>query len=99
VPELAPIVAFEHHIQADGGGYPKVPGGWRVNLGSAITQVADVYDALRSNRPYRAGLPRERIAEIMTRDAGTVFDRTLVGIFLDRVMPRTIDATAQAHVA
>lgn len=99
VPELAPIVAYEHHVQADGGGYPQVPAGWRVNVASAITQVADVYDALRSNRPYRAGLPRERIAEIMMRDAGTVFDRTLVGVFLDRVMPRTVDATVPARVA
>ena len=55
LPELAAIVAFEHHLQFDGGGYPAVPAGWKTHIGSEITHVADVYDALRSDRPYRAG--------------------------------------------
>jgi HD-GYP domain-containing protein (c-di-GMP phosphodiesterase class II) len=42
VPELAVIVAFEHHIKCDGGGYPVVPKSWKPNLASAITQVADI---------------------------------------------------------
>jgi HD-GYP domain-containing protein (c-di-GMP phosphodiesterase class II) len=91
VPELAVLVAYEHHVQFDGGGYPTLPRGWRVNLASAITQIADVYDALRSNRPYRQGLGRNRIEEIMRRDAGTVFHPDLVAAFFDVVVPRTAD--------
>lgn len=96
VPELAVIVAYEHHMHHDGGGYPHPPRPWKMNLASELTHIADVFDALRSNRPYRAGMPRERIAEIMRRDAGTVFDPTLVGIFLDVIVPRTADTALAA---
>jgi putative nucleotidyltransferase with HDIG domain len=89
VPELAVTVAFEHHLQYDGGGYPAVPRGWKVNLASEITHIADVFDALRSNRPYRAALTRDRIAEMMMKDAGTVFDPDLVRTFLHDVVPHT----------
>jgi HD-GYP domain-containing protein (c-di-GMP phosphodiesterase class II) len=99
VPELAAIVAFEHHMHVDGtGGYPMPPRPWTMNLASEMTHIADVFDALRSNRPYRAGLPRDRIAAIMRRDAGTVFDPTLVGIFLDTVAPRAANADTAAVV-
>jgi len=91
VPDLAVLVAYEHHVQFDGGGYPALPRGWKVNLASAITQIADVYDALRSNRPYRQGLPRNRIEEIMRRDAGTVFHPDLIAAFFDLVVPRAAD--------
>jgi putative nucleotidyltransferase with HDIG domain len=89
VPELAVLVAYEHHVQFDGGGYPTIPRGWKISLASSITQVADVYDALRSNRPYRAGLSGDRIEEMMRRDAGTVFHPELVKAFFDQVVPRT----------
>lgn len=92
VPQLAITVAFEHHLQYDGGGYPTVPKGWKMNLASEITHIADVFDALRSNRPYRAALQRERIVEIMMRDAGTVFDPGLVRTFFDLVVPRASEA-------
>ena len=92
VPQLAVTVAFEHHLQYDGGGYPTVPKGWKMNLASEITHIADVFDALRSNRPYRSALPRERIVAIMMRDAGTVFDPGLVRTFFDLVVPRASEA-------
>ena len=88
VPELAVTVAFEHHIHHDGGGYPSVPRGWQVNVASEMTHIADVFDALRSHRPYRAGLPLERAAQIMLGDAGTVFSPTLLQTFFETVAPR-----------
>lgn len=88
VPELAVVVAYEHHVRFDGGGYPKVPKGWRLNLASRICQIADVYDALRTDRPYRAGMPPEKILKIMKGDAGTYFDPELLNVFLEKVMPR-----------
>jgi HD-GYP domain-containing protein (c-di-GMP phosphodiesterase class II) len=87
VPELAVVVAYEHHIRFDGGGYPAVPRGWKTNLASALTQIADVYDALRSDRPYRKGLDRERIRKMMTADAGTHFDPELLEAFFAHVVP------------
>ncbi len=89
VPALAVAVAYEHHLQADGGGYPSVPSGWRPNLASEMTHVADVYDALRSNRPYRAGLDHVKVVETMRRDRGTVFPSRLLDLFLSVVVPRT----------
>ena len=89
--DLAVAVAYEHHLQYDGGGYPSVPKHWKVNLASEITHVADVFDALRTHRPYRAALSRDRIAAMMTRDAGTVFDPALIDRFFEVVVPRAVD--------
>ncbi|MCL4845387.1 MAG: HD domain-containing protein [Acidobacteria bacterium] len=89
IPELAAIVAFEHHIQYDGGGYPAVPAGWKTNLASAITMVADVYDALRSDRPYRQGLEAAEIRDIMMKESGTMFAPGLLEAFFGHVVPRT----------
>ncbi len=89
VPQLAVIVAYEHHLQADGGGYPSVPSGWRINPASEMTHVADVYDALRTHRPYRSGMEHATIIETMQRDRGTVFSDALLDAFLTRVVPRT----------
>lgn len=94
VPELAAIVAFEHHIQYDGGGYPAVPPGWKVNLASAITTVADVYDALRSDRPYRRGLDPDEVRDLMRKESGTMFAPALLDVFFDQVVPRTVLAGA-----
>ncbi len=100
VSDLSVVVAYEHHIQFDGGGYPSVPRGWKLNLASAITTIADVYDALRSDRPYRRGLEGDGIKGIMTNDAGTVFEPALVRIFFERVVPRTIVAPREVgHTA
>ena len=89
VPDVVPVVAFEHHIHLDGSGYPHVRRGWRISLASQIVQVADVYDALRTNRPYRAALSREDAFDIMTRDAGVRFDAALLDLFFQRVAMRT----------
>jgi HD-GYP domain-containing protein (c-di-GMP phosphodiesterase class II) len=87
-PPLAVIVAFEHHLDDNGGGYPAVPPTWKIHLASAITHIVDVYDALRSNRPYRKGLAPEVVADMMLADAGTVFDKALLQAFFERVAPR-----------
>jgi HD-GYP domain-containing protein (c-di-GMP phosphodiesterase class II) len=90
VPDLATIVAFEHHIRFDGGGYPWVPRSWKVNLASRIIQLADVFDALRTHRPYRPGMPLEKVVSIMKGDAGTYFDPDLLRIFLEHVISRGV---------
>ena len=59
MPALAPIVAFEHHLRQDLSGYPENIGHRKLNLCTQIVSIADVFDALRSNRVYREGL-RER---------------------------------------
>jgi len=99
VPDLAPIVAYEHHIRADGSGYPKVPPGWKLNLASRIVQLADVFDALRTDRPYRRGLPVPKIAEMMRNDVGTFFDADLLDVFFQSVVSRRIPDTPAGPAA
>lgn len=89
VPQIAPIVAYEHHIRTDGGGYPKPPRGWKLNLASRIVQVADVFDALRSHRPYRPALPLSDIFEIMWKDRAA-FDIDLLNVFFQFLAIRGI---------
>lgn len=52
-PTLAPIVAFEHHLRLDGSGYPNGVTRPSLNLATMLRSIADVYDAMRSQRKYQ----------------------------------------------
>src|SRR5581483_8706154 len=65
VPDVAPIVAFEHHANLDGTGYPNLGRLARPHLASQIVHVADVFDALRTNRPYRAAMEPAKARAIL----------------------------------
>jgi putative nucleotidyltransferase with HDIG domain len=98
VPDVAPIVAMEHHANVDGTGYPNLRRVGRPHLASQIVHVADVFDALRTNRPYRAAMDDAKVRSILMEGAGKAFDASLVDLFLDRVVspkasgPRRISA-------
>ena len=88
MPALAPIVAFEHHLKQDLSGYPENIGHRDLNLCTMIVSISDVFDALRSNRPYREGLASARIKTIMGKQGDPAFNQillrrfvTLVGLF------------------
>jgi putative nucleotidyltransferase with HDIG domain len=80
--ELPMIVAFEHHIKYDRSGYPKVRTREPLHVASHMTQIADVYDALRSHRPYRASIEQERTLSIMKEGRGTEFEPRLFDDFV-----------------
>ncbi len=82
-PALAPVVAFEHHLKQDLSGYPENIGSRKLNLCTMVVSVVDVFDALRSNRAYRAGLATDRIRHIMGQQDGTAFNRTLLRRFVN----------------
>jgi HD-GYP domain-containing protein (c-di-GMP phosphodiesterase class II) len=82
IPQLAVIVAYEHHMQYDFSGYPKVPHDWRQNICSQITTISDYFDALRTKRIYRDALENEIIAEHMMRLSGISFNPALANNFL-----------------
>jgi HD-GYP domain-containing protein (c-di-GMP phosphodiesterase class II) len=88
-------VAYEHHVRADGGGYPRLPRRWRLSLASRIVQVADVFDALRTHRPYRPALAVEDVSAVMRKDVGVFFDADLLDVFFSRVVGRGVPAPAQ----
>ena len=83
MPALAPVVAFEHHLRQDLSGYPENIGHRDLNLCTQIVSIADVYDALRSNRIYRDGLPSERIRAIMTQKENPAFNTPLLRRFIN----------------
>ncbi|MEZ6243383.1 MAG: HD domain-containing protein [Phycisphaerales bacterium] len=94
LPPVAISVAYEHHMMLDGGGYPTPPPGWRVGLASQLVHIADVFDALRTDRPYRAALPVEQAVEVLQEQSGVAFDAQLLDVFVQEVVAR--DATSRA---
>jgi len=82
-PALAPIVAFEHHLKQDLSGYPENVGHRKLNLCTMVVSIADVFDALRSNRPYREGLATTRIRAIMAQKDNPQFNRVLLRQFVN----------------
>jgi putative nucleotidyltransferase with HDIG domain len=77
-----------HHESMDGRGYPRGLKGEQIPLAARIVKIADVYDALRTDRPYRKGMPPQKVHQILFDGAGTELDRMLVAIFLTRTVPR-----------
>ena len=71
--DLGPV-AGSHHEKLDGRGYPDRLTGEEIGLNTRIVTVADVFDALSAERPYRAAMPIPRALAIMDEDAGTAFD-------------------------
>jgi putative nucleotidyltransferase with HDIG domain len=76
-------VVLHHHEYYDGSGYPDGLKGEGIDLGARIFTVADHYDALISDRPYRAGLPREKVISFIKEDSGNKYDPKVVKAFLE----------------
>ena len=81
-PALAPVVAFEHHLRIDGTGYPDGVSRPNLNLATMLCGIADVYDAMRSQRKYQQAFPSERILAVLQRNDGKQFDQNLVRRFV-----------------
>jgi putative nucleotidyltransferase with HDIG domain len=82
IPPLAPIVAFEHHLRLDGSGYPDGVVRNKLNLATMLCGIADVYDAMRSQRSYQQSFPSERVLLVLQRNDGAQFDQNLVRRFV-----------------
>jgi putative nucleotidyltransferase with HDIG domain len=81
IPALAPVVAFEHHLRLDGSGYPAPVSRRDLNLATRLCSIADVYDAMRSQRAYQGSFPTDRIMAVLRRRDGQHFDEHLVRRF------------------
>jgi HD-GYP domain-containing protein (c-di-GMP phosphodiesterase class II) len=76
------IVIRHHHERWDGSGYPDGLRGADIPIGARIVAVADVYDALTSDRPYRPALPPARALAVLEDEAGRTLDEDVVATFL-----------------
>jgi putative nucleotidyltransferase with HDIG domain len=85
VPTLAPIVAFEHHLRLDGSGYPRGAARSALNIGTMLCSIADVYDAMRTERRYQQAFPTDRILAVLKANEGCQFDRHLVRRFVQLI--------------
>jgi putative nucleotidyltransferase with HDIG domain len=83
--ELAAIVAHEHHIMLNGGGYPGFLYERACHRASHLVHVCDVFDALRTNRPYRHAWPLEDVLRYLEEHAGTMFDPDIVQPFTSMI--------------
>jgi putative nucleotidyltransferase with HDIG domain len=92
MPSLAAVVAFEHHLKHDGSGYPE---GVRrpLNACTSLVAISDVFDALRGDRPYRAGLTADRIHALMSNQRRGAFHGPLLQHFAT-MMTRNRDEMA-----
>ncbi len=86
IPELAKVATIirHHHERVDGQGYPDGLAGDAIPLLSRILTIADAFDAMTSDRPYRKRMPVEQALTELARQAGSQFDPLLVEIFTNR---------------
>lgn len=83
--QAASIVAYYHHEKYDGSGYPRGLKGEDIHIYGRITAIADVFDALGSDRVYKKAWEDERIFELFRDQRGKHFDPKLVDLFFDNL--------------
>jgi HD-GYP domain-containing protein (c-di-GMP phosphodiesterase class II) len=83
--DLAAVVAYEHHIMLNGGGYPRFRFPRPCHPAGNLVHVCDVYDALRTRRPYRDAWPAEDALRYVEGRGGMEFDPEIVRSFVAMV--------------
>jgi diguanylate cyclase (GGDEF)-like protein len=81
--DVAATIALTHHERFDGTGYPHGLAGEEIPLEGRIAAVADVFDAITSNRVYRPALPLDEAIAVMCEGRGTHFDPLVLDLFLE----------------
>lgn len=87
---LARSIAITHHEKWDGSGYPNGLKGYDIPLEGRIAAIADVFDALTSERPYKKAWTVEEAVELLKEQSGKHFDPELVEIFIQE-LPKILD--------
>ncbi len=76
-------IVFAHHERCDGSGYPRGLKTRAIPVGARIFAVADTFDAMTSDRPYRRALPFKASREVIERGAGKLYDPQVANVFLN----------------
>ncbi len=85
--DWAKIIALQHHEKIDGSGYPFHLGEEAISIFSQITAVADIYEALTSDRPYRKALPISEVVEYLMGNSGYKLSERVVLAFVSHLSP------------
>ncbi|WP_420559299.1 HD domain-containing phosphohydrolase [Tepidicaulis sp.] len=83
--KAAAVIARDHHEKWDGSGYPEGRRGEEIDIMGRITAVADVFDALGSDRCYKKAWPLDNVLDLFRRESGKHFDPKLVDILFDNL--------------
>lgn len=95
IPIVSYIVALQHHEKYDGTGYPQQRREDEISVYSRIVSIADVYDALTSDRPYRKSLLPSEAVEYIMGGSGSLFDPKLASVFVKNIAPYPIGTTVR----
>jgi HD-GYP domain-containing protein (c-di-GMP phosphodiesterase class II) len=79
---------MHHHERWDGGGYPAGLSGYAIPFGARVIAVADSYDAMTSERPYRSALDNRQAIQILLEGRGRQWDANVVNAFVDMMSER-----------
>ncbi len=90
VMKIARIIALTHHEKWNGKGYPKGLAGLKIPIQGRIVAIADVFDALSMERPYKKAWPMDKTLNLLFEEAGEHFDPQLVDIFME-VLPAILE--------
>ncbi|MGD9008357.1 MAG: HD domain-containing protein [Desulfobacteraceae bacterium] len=85
ISKLTFLGALEHHLHYNGAGYPDLGKQWRPNLVSQMIAVSDLFDAMRSRRPYKEPRPDDFILELLRKESGTAYNPQLVENFIQLI--------------
>ena len=91
------LIVSQHHEWFDGSGYPAGLAGEGISLFGRIFAVADCFDALTSDRPYRKGMPRSKAMEILQKESGTHFDPKIIAAFEQLFLEAEGSATSRSR--
>lgn len=97
IPLLAAHCAFQHHEKIDGTGYPRKLKGDEIHQYAKIMAIADVFDALTSNRSYRKAMLPHEAMEVIFAGANTHFDATLIQTFQKSVATYPVGVTVKLN--
>jgi PAS domain S-box-containing protein len=93
--QMAASIALTHHEHYDGGGYPRGLAGEHIPIEGRIVAIADVFDALTSDRVYRPAMTHDQALAIMREGRGTHFDPELLDHFLSGLAEPETETTAE----
>jgi len=82
---VARSIIATHHEKWDGSGYPNNLKGESIPIEGRIVAIADVFDALTSERPYKHAWTIEKAVELLKQESGTSFEPRLVEVFLENL--------------